>query len=268
MLDEQSNFVHAEFDFVVAHSTAGTDFPRLWHKGFGDAAKATGIDVEKSKPDWLKVAMKLLSRAEAEEASCSDVAPVPSSSGVSVSSAYSQFSPARSSSVASSLTAFSTSSASSVPLFPANKAASSAMLEKLEHEQMWKLASGKVVEGQMKTLAMSCQYEEQAFCMIMSSAFIMLGFRAFHGPSRSLILGVTDQCYRNSMNGSVGEPLFSSDDIEEIRAEHALELPKLPQDLEDHLMSYLGKHTLDEVLEHRARFAFHPQRQADLHWVH
>ncbi|KAF7730073.1 hypothetical protein EC973_003019 [Apophysomyces ossiformis] len=108
----------------------------------------------------------------------------------------------------------------------------------LDERNMWKLSTGTYVEKQMEKLALRCNYEH---------------------PCHSLILD--PEC-------CTWKEYFSAEELREIRMFATPTIKRMPDDLNRYLMSYLGKHTLNELQEHHDTFKYERIQQADHYWIH
>ncbi|KAF7723901.1 hypothetical protein EC973_001524 [Apophysomyces ossiformis] len=110
----------------------------------------------------------------------------------------------------------------------------------LEESKMWRLKSGKVVEKQMNSFAMSCRFEH---------------------PCHSLILDVDDPVW-------IEQGYFTQDEMNEIRSFRQLDLPEAPENMTAYLKSYEGKCTLDSIFEAASHKQYHPLLEPDMNWTH
>ncbi|KAI9493622.1 hypothetical protein BDB00DRAFT_938798 [Zychaea mexicana] len=79
-----------------------------------------------------------------------------------------------------------------------------------------------------------------------------------HHPAHSMILSTKDDAWKD---------YFSPQELHQINTLSPIELPSLPASLKEYFLSYQGKKTLDQLLEHRKRHDFDPRTQPDLYWA-
>ncbi|KAF7732072.1 hypothetical protein EC973_006327 [Apophysomyces ossiformis] len=129
-------------------------------------------------------------------------------------------------------------SGSSRKLLPVDRANIAKIYTSLDQERMWKLSTGTFVEKQMMKLAVECDYEH---------------------PCHSLILDPQCETWAN---------YFTEQELKEIREHNARPIKQMPTSLQEYLLSYKGKHTLEELQKHHDNFKFDRITEPDHYWCY